>query len=357
VILNYEGIMTSMYIAIVALLFPLFVVSTSEAQPGQRIVGESLVLAGTEPGKLLGSPDSPEKVVVRSHYLPDAKATVYEAGRDYVIDAKAGTIARTENSRIPDFSKNVLYGKKDFDHSQFPGYGNAPFLIFVDYDTANAPPLYPGQVHVETLLRKTVRKLREHKPLRIIAYGDSITAGGEASSVDLQFPSRWAEYLRKQHPDSKIELLNHATGGDNTENGLARLQEKVLSQKPDLVLIAFGMNDHNLLGVGGVPVPKFKENLKSIATQIREKTGAEVILLSCFPPNPDWHFGSHQMGKYAQATKEAAEELKAPYADVYGIWETVLTRKDEPSLLGNDINHPNDFGHWLYLQALEALRF
>ena len=29
----------------------------------------------------------------------------------------------------------------------------------------------------------------------------------------------------------------------------------------------------------------------------------------------------------------------------------------QSSLLANNINHPNDFGHWLYEQAFEALRF
>jgi hypothetical protein len=35
----------------------------------------------------------------------------------------------------------------------------------------------------------------------------------------------------------------------------------------------------------------------------------------------------------------------------------VLKRKDPSSLLGNNINHPNDFGHWLYVVALEGLKF
>ncbi|MEI6392747.1 MAG: hypothetical protein WCT12_16780, partial [Verrucomicrobiota bacterium] len=25
--------------------------------------------------------------------------------------------------------------------------------------------------------------------------------------------------------------------------------------------------------------------------------------------------------------------------------------------IGNNINHPNDFGHWLYEQAFEAMKF
>jgi lysophospholipase L1-like esterase len=139
--------------------------------------------------------------------------------------------------------------------------------------------------------------------------------------------------------------------------GLARLEAKVLSRSPDLVLIAFGMNDCNLPGVGGVEPAVFKSNLEEMVRQIRARTGAEVILLSAFPPNPDWHFSTHRMDQYEAATRQAAEESGAAYADVFSIWQKVLERKDAPSLLGNNINHPNDFGHWLYLQALEALQF
>jgi lysophospholipase L1-like esterase len=332
--------------------------ATTTAPSLNHMTGESVVLVREKPANLLLKKIHPKSVVVRSTYLPTAaKSTTYEQGRDYVIDADAGTIARTADSRIPDFSKNVLFDKEDFDHSQFPGYGNLAFTVFVDYDADDSIQLAPEAKDVSALLPKTREKLHAGKPLKIIAYGDSITAGGEASSVDLQFPFRWAESLRKQFPKSQITVENGATGGDATPQGLARLQEKVLSRQPDLVLIAFGMNDHNLAGVGGTPIPAFIANLKSIATQIREKTGAEVILLSTFPPNPKWHWGSHQMDKYAAATRQAADGLKAPYADVYDVFQKALERKDPESLLGNNINHPNDFGHWLYLQALEALRF
>jgi lysophospholipase L1-like esterase len=326
--------------------------ATSKTTP---VVGDSLVLAGTTAGNLLGTDIDPSTVVVRSTYEKTDKTVTYEAGRDYVLDAKAGTVARTANSRIPDFSTNVLYGKKDFNHGQFPGYGNIGFFVYVDYAARTVPDIHPQPVDVAAQLPKTLEKLKAGKPLKVIGFGDSITAGGEASTVDLQYAPRWIrEVLRPRFPKSEITYENGATGGDNTPMGLARLEEKVLTRSPDLVLIAFGMNDHN---IGGVPLPQFQDNLRKMISAIRQRTGAEVILLSAFPPNPEWHFGSHQMQSYAEATKAAAAAENAPYADVFGVWERVLKRKDLTSLLGNNINHPNDYGHGLYVVALEGLRF
>ena len=336
-------------------LLPLLLLLVGCTRPAtQKIMGDSLVLAGESPGNLLAREIDGRSVVVRSTYEPGG--TIYQPGRDYRIHARAGTIARTPGSRIPDFATNVLFGRKDFDHGQFPGYGNGECFVYVDYETRRPVKLAKPR-DASALLAKTAARLRAGQRVNVIAFGDSITAGGEASSVALQYPSRYVDHLRRRFPHADITLENGSTGGDNTVQGLARLEEKVLSRQPDLVLVAFGMNDHNRPGVGGVTVPDFRENLKTIVARIRATTGADVILLSAFPPHPDWHYGTHRMEQYARATKEAATESGVAYADVFAVWQIVLERKDPSSLIANNINHPNDFGHWLYLQALLALKF
>lgn len=320
-----------------------------------KITGESLVLAGVEPGKLTFADIVPGSIIVRSLYQTGKDAVVYEQGRDYVVNYAQGTIARAPASRMPDYSKNVLYGQKQFDHNKFAGFGNHAHFVWVDYQTRAGSPL-TIPTDQAAALAKTRAKLTAGGPFKLIAFGDSISTGCEATTEDLRFQNRYAKTLMKRFPKAEISVEMGATGGDTTVNGLARLEEKVLTQKPDLVLVAFGMNDHNVPAFG-VPLDKFEANLNQIVSTIRDRTGADVMLLSTFPPNPDWAFGSHQMEKYAEATKHVAQTQKCAYADVYSVWAKVLTRKDEPSLLGNNINHPNNFGHWLYLQALEAVQF
>ena len=331
--------------------------AVSGAQNGGKrmdMVGDSLVLVKTEPGALCFDKLVSESVTVRSTYKPGLEQTVvYEEGRDYVLDAGSGTVARTAGSRIPDFSTNLLYGQKEFDHSKFPGFGNAAFFVFVDYTTTNGFPL-TQETGQAALLPKTAAALRAGGPFKILAYGDSITAGGDASSVDLRFQQRYAKDLATQFPKAEIEVENGATGGDATSQGLARLQEKVLDRSPNLVLLGFGMNDHN---VNGVPLETFEANLVTLVNRIREATGAEILMFSTFPPNPDWKHSSHRMDQYAAATRRAAGKTQCAYADVNAVWMKVLERKDLPSLLGNNINHPNDFGHWLYYQALKSVKF
>lgn len=314
--------------------------------------GESLIFIGEQPASLAYRPSRPADLRLRSTYEPGPGTVEYQPGRDYLVDPALGTLRRTPNSRIPDFRTNMLFGIDDFDHSKFPGFGNQAFFAYADYTFARVTP-WPSQPITAAqrgALSQTLKKLATGQPIKLVAYGDSITAGGDASRPAWIYWQRWADSLAGK--GAKIEAINGATGGDSTVQGLQRLQTKVLDQRPDLVLIAFGMNDHNR---GGVPVPQFKTNLHEMIRRIRSNNGAEIILLSTFPPNPRWHYGQGRMPEYAAATEAVAEESGVAFADVFHSWQTLADRKKCEDLLANNINHPNDFGHWIYFQVLNHL--
>jgi acyl-CoA thioesterase I len=334
---------------IVVCLAMLGACATSPDPASHRVVwGESIVCVGEEPAMLAWFPDPREPLRLRSSYLPSAETIDYIEGRDFIVDYEQGTLRRTSESRIPDFRANVLFGQEDFDHSAFLGFGNTAFFAFVDYATSSSTswPVQPAQT---AYLERTRARLAAGETVTIVAYGDSITAGGDATDPALIFWNRWATELKHKYPNASIAVHNGATGGDSTVQGLARLQEKVLDQQPHLVLIGFGMNDHNR---GGVPVPQFERNLQEMIARVREGTHAEVILFSAFPPNPHWKFGSQHMEDYAAATERVARSVACAYADVFGNWCALAARKKPEDLLGNNINHPNDFGHWIYYRVL-----
>jgi hypothetical protein len=114
------------------------------------------------------------------------------------------------------------------------------------------------------------------------------------------------------------------------------------------------MNDHNREGYG-VPLQAFADNLRLMIDRIRADTHAEIILFSAFPPNPKWHFGSHNMAAYATVTEQVAREKQCAFADVFHRWQQIALRKQTEDLLANNLNHPNDFGHGIYFGALQAL--
>jgi len=317
----------------------------------QQQLGESVVFIGEEPAALAHLPIRGQRFSVRNTFLPGQSAVEYDQGRDFIADYSDGALRRTPDSRLPDFRKNILFGQREFDHTKFPGFGNSGYFAFVDYTYARSAP-WPVQARQTQFLKSTQAKLKAGKDVKIVAFGDSITAGGEASKPELIFWRRWADDVQHKYPGAHITPVNGATGGDSTVQGLQRLQAKALDEKPDLVAIGFGMNDHN---VGGVRIPQFEQNLKQMIARIRSETGAEIVLFSAFPPNPKWKFGSHHMADYAAATGRVAGETACAYADVFNNWCSLAARKKPEDLLGNNINHPNDFGHWIYFRVFQQL--
>ena len=321
---------------------------------GIQMRGESLVLASTISGKLCFDALTKGSIVVRSTYLAnDPACQVYEEGRDYTIHYGRGEISRTSNSKIPDYTQHPLYGQKDFDHTKFPDYSNHPYFVWVDYATKNGKHLAMPSSQEKHLTNFRTR-LESGMPTTIVSYGNSITAGGEASTQELRFQYRYASYLTSVFPQANIKVEDVSIPGYTSSHGIELWDDYIGKTSPDLVLVGWGMNDHNIRGNSP---EEFKNNLVQLVAMIKNRKNAEVILFSTFPPNDDWHFGSHRMERYAEATKLAALEAKCAYADVFATWQSVLERKDQPSLLGNNINHPNDFGHWLYAQAFKAISF
>lgn len=319
-----------------------------------KIKGESLVLAENHPGKLCFDLIVKGKVVVRSTYLMGKTGSkIYKEGIDYTVDFERGEIARTANSTIPNYAKHPLYGEKSFDHTKFPNFENHSYFVWVDYTTSSHVSLAAANNQALYLI-KTKEKLEKGEPLSIVSYGNSITAGGEASETALRFQYRYVRYLETRFPKAQISLEDVSISGHMSQHGIEKWDAYIGKTSPDLVLLGWGMNDHNK---GANAPEQYKSYLVQLVRMIQEKKNAEVIIFSAFPPNKEWFYSSKNMEAFALAAKQAALEANCAYADVYSTWARVLKRKDQSSLLGNNINHPNDFGHWLYLQAFKAMTF
>lgn len=79
------------------------------------------------------------------------------------------------------------------------------------------------------------------KPLRILAFGDSLTAGYNLSRNEA-FPAALQRALSEA--GYKTEIYNAGISGDTTTSGLKRLDTTLQKfPKPDLVILALGAND------------------------------------------------------------------------------------------------------------------
>jgi acyl-CoA thioesterase-1 len=113
------------------------------------------------------------------------------------------------------------------------------------------------------------------KPIRIVAFGDSLVAGYRLDAADA-FPAQLEKALKsKGYP---IAVIGAGVSGDTTEAGLARL-DWVLADGADAVILELGAND----ALRGIDPAVTRQNLAAIVDRLRAK-GAKVLLAGMKAP-------------------------------------------------------------------------
>ena len=272
-----------------------------------------------------------------------------------------GKIRRTQGSPIPDFSASPFYDLKGFDHEKFSAWGNEPYMLFADYECCAAAEQTP-EFRARELSRKNGMagrlkeffEARRSGEIRYTVFGDSISTGCEASIPQYTFFERFSRYAGQKFGVS-VPIENVAVGGESTFEGVRRYRRDVLASRPDIVSIGFGMNDQNMTG-GKLTVPPddYYKNVLEITCAVQD-TGAQAVLISPCCPHPGWIHTSGRMDDYVAKLYEVSEHTGACLADVNALWKDELQYKQPDDLLRNGINHPTDYGHYLYFLMLKNL--
>lgn len=294
--------------------------------------------------------------------------TSYEAGRDFQVAPDGTGLELPPGSRIPFLDESELFRPKGAANGIPHRAGHPETNILFD----NRAFFHDRQVEVSYVPRKpewkayrpgfagdrlprTLARLRAKQPLTIALSGDSISEGYNASEYTKTapfmppYPTLVAAQLEKTY-GSPVTLHNKAVAGWSSGKGVQEL-DSILAVKPDLVIIAYGMND-----VGGQNPGAFRANIETMLRRIHAANPAtEVILVATMTGNPDW---VHTPAEMFPIYRDALASLEGPgvaLADLTSVWIRVLERKRHTDLTGNGVNHPNDHGHRLYARTILAL--
>jgi acyl-CoA thioesterase-1 len=165
------------------------------------------------------------------------------------------------------------------------------------------------------------------QPLKILALGDSLTAG-----YGLPPGHGFAPQLERALEESGVEaqVIDAGVSGDTSAGGLARL-DWALADAPDLVILELGANDM----LRGVDPAETRANLDAILAKLRE-AGPRVLLAGMrAAPNLGPDYGGAFEGLYA----ELATKYDVPLYPFF--LEGVAT---DPDLNLADGLHPNEAG-------------
>jgi acyl-CoA thioesterase-1 len=142
---------------------------------------------------------------------------------------------------------------------------------------------------------------RADAPLKIVAFGDSLTAGHGLPAQDA-FPAKLERALKAR--GAKIEIENAGVSGDTSSGGLSRLDWSI-PEGTDGVILELGANDM----LRGIDPAVTKKSLDAILAKLKERKIAVLLCGMRAAPN---------MGvNYADAFDTLYEELAKKYDVVF----------------------------------------
>jgi lysophospholipase L1-like esterase len=193
------------------------------------------------------------------------------------------------------------------------------------------------------LLPRTMQRLREGGPLKIVLLGDSIMNQTTHSGFDL--------LLTRLYPKVKIEKVASVRGSTGCwwykdEN---RVEDYVLKHQPDLLMI------------GGISQRNDVDSIREVIRQVRVKQQPEILLLTPafgFEGSDfikDWTYAVKPDGSdYRARLMRLASEEKCEFLDMTGPWWQYVQNSGKTyGWFRGDAVHANERGAQILARILE----
>lgn len=192
-------------------------------------------------------------------------------------------------------------------------------------------------------------KLVAGKPVVIVAFGSSSTAGYGASSPDFNYPNRLAAQLRRQYPTADISVVNAGVGGEDAPEMMKRLQKEVIDVHPDMVIWQVGTNAV-LRNLDPAETAKIVEEGIS---RIQASGGTDIVLVD--PQySPAVNQRKESAGKMIKLLGKVAELRHVgifPRFEVMRDWHEKQAIPVEGFVIADGL-HMNDWGYACFAQLL-----
>ena len=198
--------------------------------------------------------------------------------------------------------------------------------------------------------------------MKIIFFGDSITDAGRdrLNPADLGegYVKIAAGKLRLLYPDTQFCILNRGISGDRTEQLLARIQEDVVAEQPDVVVMEVGINDvwHRFLVGVEVTPEDFRVRYHELV-KILKSTGAKLILIQPYVlKKPDMARLRPWLDQFNAIIDEIVEEEGVPLIPMDEIFAGV-TQSIRSNQFSADGVHPTHRGcRYIADQVIKELK-
>jgi acyl-CoA thioesterase-1 len=204
----------------------------------------------------------------------------------------------------------------------------------------------PGVARRDTYLSGVVAELTRQWPanrtMNIVCHGHSVPAGYfRTPLVDTfnAYPHLLHRGLNERFPYAVLNVIVTAIGGEDSESGAKRFERDVLSLRPDVVTIDYGLNDRS------IGLARAEAAWQTMIAQAKS-AGVKVILLT---PTPDIRANlgdpNDPLNQHAQQIRTLARSNGIALVDSLASFEKCVRDGKPLEGLMSQSNHPNRKGH------------
>lgn len=195
-------------------------------------------------------------------------------------------------------------------------------------------------------------KWPENQYINIVCHGHSVPAGYFATpfvnSVHA-YPHLLYLKLKERFPYAVLNVIVTAIGGENSVQGSARFDEDVLSLKPSVLTIDYGLNDRM------VTLEESEHAWRSMIESALDRHIKLILLTpswdqSYFRQDDEWKSLLH----HTEQIRTLAEEYDVALADTFAAYEHYIDKGGDLNDLLSHINHPSAIGHGMIEREISS---
>lgn len=181
---------------------------------------------------------------------------------------------------------------------------------------------------------KCMRRALAGEGIKVAFLGGSITQGSVASTPEKYYAYRTYLWWKENFPKAEVTYLNAGIGGTTSHLGVGRVQEEVLSERPDFLIVEFSVNDEDVN-------PHFEETYESLVRRILSAKWKPALMLV--------HNVRYDDGGNAELIhRPVGERYHLPSVSMKPVlYAKVAEGEMERQSVTPDCLHPNDLGHEL----------
>lgn len=205
--------------------------------------------------------------------------------------------------------------------------------------------------YLKEIIEELKKKWPDNRTINLVFHGHSVPSGyfNTPQVKTLQsYPHLVLQAVKEKYPSAVVNVITTSIGGEQAEQGNLRLEDQVLTHRPDVLFIDYALNDRR------IGLEKAREAWASMITKAK-KSGVKVVLLT---PTPDLQENildtNASLQQHSSQIRDLASRYHVGLVDVYASFKKKAARGESLSDYMSQHNHPNEKGHSVVRELIMA---